>query len=104
MLHAQTTFADVPPAAAEWKRGLLTLPADRSPCPRLGATAWATMLEAALEFVDRFGAEAEAHAWTTPQLFGIHPQHGTLRDIRPPQVWPDLARERRHAWGRGGSL
>ncbi len=33
----------------------------------------------ALEFVDRFGAEAVALGWTAPQLFGVHPQHGTLR-------------------------
>jgi hypothetical protein len=59
MLHAQTTtFADLPPAAAEWQHGLLTLRADRSPCPRLGSAAWATMLEAALDFVERYGVSA----------------------------------------------
>ena len=79
MLQAETTFADLPPAAAEWKRALLTLRADRSPCQRLGPTAWTTMLESALDFVDRFGAEADALGWTAPQLFGVHPQRGTLR-------------------------
>ncbi|OAH21894.1 hypothetical protein AX289_25565 [Methylorubrum populi] len=73
MLQSDTTFADLPPAASEWKRGLLTLRADRSPCSRLGPAAWATMLEAALDFVDRFGADAEALGWTAPQLFGVHP-------------------------------
>ncbi len=79
MQQAETTFADLPPEAAEWKRGLLTLRADRSPCTYLGATAWTDIYEAALDFVDRFGAEAAAHGWTATQLFGVHPQHGTLR-------------------------
>ncbi|WP_232632062.1 hypothetical protein, partial [Methylobacterium sp. Leaf118] len=79
MLQPETTFANLPPEAAAWKRGLLTMRADRSPCPRLGATAWGTMLESALDFVDRFGAEAAFLAWTAPQLFGVHPQHGTMR-------------------------
>ena len=74
MLQAETTFADLSPAAAEWKRGLLTLRAHRSPCPRIGAAAWATMLESSLAFVDRVGVEVEALGRTAPQLFGIHPQ------------------------------
>ncbi len=37
------------------------------------------MLESALDFVDRFGAEAAALGWSAPQLFGVHPQNGTLR-------------------------
>lgn len=79
MLQSETTFDDLSPEAAEWKRKLLTLRADRSPCPRLGATAWATMLASALDFVDRFGGAAAALGWTAPQLFGVHPQHGTVR-------------------------
>lgn len=79
MLQAETTFDDLSPDAAEWKRRLLTLRADRSPCPRLSASAWATLLASALDFVDRFGSEAVALGWTASQLFGVHPQHGTLR-------------------------
>lgn len=38
-----------------------------------------TLLEATLDFVERYGVEAEAHGWTALQLFGVHPHHGTLR-------------------------
>ena len=79
MLLPETTFAALPPSAAEWKRGLLTLRADRSPCPRLNAIAWQERYEACLDFVDRFGAAAADLGWTAPQLYGVHPEHGTLR-------------------------
>lgn len=60
MQQAETTFADLPPVVAEWKRALLTLRADLSPCPRLRASAWATKLESALDFVDRYRPKADA--------------------------------------------
>ena len=37
------------------------------------------MWEAALDFGVRFGAEAHALGRTSPHLFGVHPEHGTLR-------------------------
>jgi hypothetical protein len=37
------------------------------------------MRESCLDFVDRFGEQAHELGWTAPQLFGVHPQHGTLR-------------------------
>ena len=33
----------------------------------------------ALAFLDQFGAEAHRLGWTSPQLFGVHPEHGFLR-------------------------
>jgi hypothetical protein len=30
-------------------------------------------------FCDRFGAEAHRLGWTAPELFAVHPDHGTLR-------------------------
>ncbi|MCJ2058784.1 hypothetical protein MKL09_19820 [Methylobacterium sp. J-048] len=37
------------------------------------------MRESALDFCTRLGAEAHGLGWTAPQLFGVHPEHGTLR-------------------------
>ena len=37
------------------------------------------MLEAAPDFVERYGAEADPLSWTAPQLFGVHPQQRNLR-------------------------
>jgi hypothetical protein len=37
------------------------------------------MRESALDFCSRLGAEAHGLGWTAPQLFGVHPEHGTLR-------------------------
>jgi hypothetical protein len=34
--------------------------------------------EAAIDFCDRLGAEAHALGWTAPELFALHPEHGTL--------------------------
>ncbi|MBB2964675.1 hypothetical protein [Methylobacterium sp. R2-1] len=68
-----------PPEAAEWRRALGALRPTTSPCRCLGAAAWANIHEACTDFIDRFGAEAVRLGWTTPQLFGVHPEHGTLR-------------------------
>ena len=37
------------------------------------------MREAAIDFCDRLGAEAHALGWTAAELFGLYPEHGTLR-------------------------
>jgi hypothetical protein len=37
------------------------------------------MRENALAFLDQFGIEAFRLGWTAPQLFGVHPVHGTVR-------------------------
>lgn len=35
--------------------------------------------ESGIEFCDRLGAEAHRLGWTAPELFAVHPEHGTLR-------------------------
>lgn len=42
-------------------------------------TKWTAKREKALAFIDRFSAEAHRLGWTAPQLFGVHPEHGTVR-------------------------
>jgi hypothetical protein len=37
------------------------------------------MRDSALTFCDQHGVEAHRLGWTAPQLFGVHPQHGTIR-------------------------
>lgn len=73
---APTIFPDT---VALWRHALEALPENRSPCPRMTPDRWATTRAACLDFIDRFGAEAHRLGWTAPELFGVHPQHGTLR-------------------------
>jgi len=37
------------------------------------------MHKAGLDAPDRHGADLIEHGWTTPELFGVHPQLGTVR-------------------------
>ncbi|WP_244479990.1 hypothetical protein [Methylobacterium sp. Leaf94] len=37
------------------------------------------MHEAAIEFLDRYADQAVALGWSTLDLFGVHPQAGTIR-------------------------
>lgn len=69
----------LPDSVTLWRHAIEALPADRSPCPSLTPDRWATMRESALNFIDRFGAEAHRLGWRAPELFGVHPEHGTLR-------------------------
>ena len=69
----------LPLEAAEWRKAFGALRPNSSPCRYLGATAWANIHEASTDFIERFGAEAVRLGWTAPQIFGVHPQHGTLR-------------------------
>ncbi|MCJ2115168.1 hypothetical protein MKK65_00895 [Methylobacterium sp. J-001] len=72
-------MSDLPPAVASWRDQLERISERASPCRYLTPTQWATMRESAIDFCDRFGADALAFAWTDRQLFGVHPEHGTLR-------------------------
>ncbi|MER2249691.1 hypothetical protein ABS772_07155 [Methylorubrum podarium] len=69
----------LPPQAAEWRKAFGVLRPITPPCRYLGATAWANIHEACTDFIERYGAEAVRLGWTAPQLFGVHPEHGTLR-------------------------
>jgi hypothetical protein len=71
--------ANLPPAVATWRDQIERISERASPCRYLTPTQWARMRESALDFCDRFGAEAHRHGWTDRQLFGVHPEHGTLR-------------------------
>lgn len=72
-------MSDLPPAVATWRDQLERISERASPCRYLTPAQWATMRESAIDFCDRFGADALALGWTGRQLFGVHPQHGTLR-------------------------
>ena len=73
-------LADPPPSdVAAWHAALAALPPSPSPCQYLDVVRWQHMRENALDFLDCFGADALRLGWTASQLFGVHPQHGTLR-------------------------
>ena len=69
----------LPDVVALWRHALDAMPADRSPCRYLTPARWVQMRENALDFIDCHGAEAHRFSWTAPELFGVHPEHGTLR-------------------------
>ncbi|WHQ72500.1 hypothetical protein [Methylorubrum extorquens] len=79
MLLPELATDPLPPGAAEWRKAFGVLRPTSSPCRYLGTTAWANIHEACTDFIERFGAEAVRLGWTAPQLFGVHPEHGTLR-------------------------
>jgi hypothetical protein len=72
-------MSDLPPAVASWRDQIERLSPHASPCRHLAPAKWAGIRESALGFCDQFGAEAYRLGWTAPQLFGVHPQHGTIR-------------------------
>lgn len=49
------------------------------PCRALTPARWAAMRENAIAFCERFGDDAHRLGWTAPQLFALHPKHGTAR-------------------------
>ena len=79
MLPPERASDPLPPEAAAWRNAFGALRPGSSPCRYLGATAWANIHEACTDFIERYGAEAVRLGWTAPQLFGVHPEHGTLR-------------------------
>lgn len=69
----------LPDAVTVWREAIEALPAGRSPCRHMAPARWAEVRAACLDFLDRFGPEAARLGWTAPELFGVHPEHGTLR-------------------------
>ena len=69
----------LPNAAAVWRSAIEDLSPHASPCRYLTPARWVPLREAAIDFCDRLGAEAHALGWTAAELFGLHPEHGTLR-------------------------
>lgn len=73
---------------ASWRKGVLSLPDDRVPCPgmiwvepgpRVRPGIWAGVRTMMLRFCEHWGEEAAALGWTTEQLFGVHRLAGALR-------------------------
>ena len=69
----------IPNPVAIWHGAIENISERASPCRYLTPAQWATMRESALDFCTRFGVEAHGLGWTASQLFGVHPEHGTLR-------------------------
>ncbi len=69
----------IPNPVAIWHGNIEKNSERASPSRYQTPTQWATMRESALDFCTRFGAEAHGLGWTASQLFGVHPEHGTLR-------------------------
>ncbi|MCB4804261.1 hypothetical protein [Methylobacterium brachiatum] len=72
-------ISDLLPAVATWRDKRERISERASTCRDLTPMQWTKLRESALDFCDRFGAEADRHGWIARQLFGVHPQHGTLR-------------------------
>ncbi len=69
----------LPSQAVEWRNAFGKLRPTSPPCRYVNPTTWANIHEACTDFIERFGAEAVRLGWTAPQIFGVHPEHGTLR-------------------------
>ncbi|GJE57394.1 hypothetical protein [Methylobacterium thuringiense] len=72
-------LTDLPPEVAGWRDAIQRLSPSVPPCRYLSPARWGTMRDNALDFLDRFGAEAHRLGWTASELFGVHPENGTLR-------------------------
>lgn len=70
-------MSDLPHAVATWRDQIERTSERASPCRYLTPTQWATFRESAIDFCDRFGADALAR--TDRQMFWVHALHGTLR-------------------------
>lgn len=79
MLLPERASDPLPPEAAEWRNAFGALRPTSPPCRYVSAGTWANIHESCVDFIERFGAEAVRLGWTAPQLFGVHPKHGTLR-------------------------
>ncbi|WP_267360079.1 hypothetical protein [Methylobacterium sp. GC_Met_3] len=69
----------IPNPVAIWHGAIENISPHASPCRYLAPAKWGMMRSNALAFIDQFGAEAHRLGWTAYELFGVHPQHGTLR-------------------------
>jgi hypothetical protein len=72
-------LSDLPPAVASWHDQTERLSVHVSPCRYSAPAKWAAIRSNALTFIDQFGVEAHRLGWTASELFGVHPQTGTLR-------------------------
>ena len=68
-----------PSPVQTWRDALTSMKTTVSPCPGLTGSKWVAVHEAALDALERFGAELAEHGWTAPELFGVHPHAGIIR-------------------------
>ncbi|SEI12383.1 hypothetical protein SAMN02799636_05746 [Methylobacterium sp. 275MFSha3.1] len=71
--------ASLASAVASWREQIERLSEHASWCRYLAPAKWAAIRANALAFIDQFGAEAYRLGWSAADLFGVHPQTGTLR-------------------------
>lgn len=64
---------------ALWRTGFAALSLVAAPCPGYRGDEWRQVHAWALDFLDTFGAQAEALGWTASRLFGVHPVAGIVR-------------------------
>jgi hypothetical protein len=69
----------IPADPVLWRKAFLDLRPSVSPCPGLTGANWAAIHEQAVAFLDRWADEAARLGWTTLDLFGVHPEAGTIR-------------------------
>jgi hypothetical protein len=64
-------------APAEWVEGFARLSPNLQPCP--GLRHWPEIYARAARFLQRQGEQAADLGWSTLELFGVHPELGTIR-------------------------
>jgi hypothetical protein len=69
----------IPADPKHWRQGFLDLRSSVVPCPGFTMQSWGGAHEACVEFLDRWAEEAASLGWTTIELFGVHPEVGTIR-------------------------
>jgi hypothetical protein len=62
---------------AEWGEGFARLSPEIEPCP--GLRHWSETYARAGEFLKQHGQRAADLNWTAQDLFGVHPELGTIR-------------------------
>lgn len=87
-MTAARALSDSELLVASWRKGVLSLPDDRVPCPGLiwiepgprgRHGVWAGVRTMMLRFCEHWAEEAVALGWTTERLFGVHRLAGALR-------------------------
>ena len=68
----------LPDAAALWRSAIEDLSPHASPCRYLLPARWTALRANGSAFCEQFGAEAHRLGWRAPELFAVHPEHGTL--------------------------
>ena len=69
----------VPADPKLWRQGFIDLRPSVVPCPGFTLQSWGGAHEACVEFLDRWADEAVSLGWSTLDVFGVHPEVGTIR-------------------------